>query len=83
MAFFDAVKAYREGLLAQGFWALQIYRFWHFRYRFKSKIVRIPLGAPEIGNCVNIGAGDKVLGRIKIGNNEDTEANAVVGVLGK
>jgi hypothetical protein len=25
--FFDDLKVYREGLLAQGFWALQIYRF--------------------------------------------------------
>lgn len=144
MAFFDDLKVYREGLLAQGFWALQIYRFGHFRYKFKSKLVRIPLGvmhrilsklcevffgvyigesakigrrlniehfgciivhgrvvigddcvirqgvtignqklsdplgAPEIGNNVNIGAGAKILGRIKIGNNVDIGANAVI-----
>lgn len=145
MAFFDDLKVYRrEGLLAQGFWALQIYRLGHLRYRFKSKAIRIPLallhmvlsklselffgvyigesakigrrlkvehfgciiihgcvvmgdncivrqgvtignqntsdplGAPEIGDNVNIGAGAKILGRIKIGNNVDIGANAVV-----
>jgi serine O-acetyltransferase len=31
--FFDDLKVYREGLLAQGFWALQIYRFGHARFK--------------------------------------------------
>lgn len=35
-------------------------------------------GAPEIGNNVDIGAGAKVLGKIKIGNNVLIGANAVV-----
>ena len=43
MAFFDDLRAYREGVLAQGFWALQIYRLGHLRYRFNSKLIRIPL----------------------------------------
>lgn len=34
--------------------------------------------APQIGNCVDIGAGAKVLGRIRIGNNVLIGANAVV-----
>lgn len=34
--------------------------------------------APLIGNCVDIGAGAKVLGRIRIGNNVLIGANAVV-----
>jgi serine O-acetyltransferase len=34
--------------------------------------------APEIGNNVDIGAGAKVLGRIRIGNNVRIGANAVV-----
>lgn len=34
--------------------------------------------APVIGNNVDIGAGAKVLGRIRIGNNVDIGANAVV-----
>jgi len=44
-SFFDDLKAYREGLLAQGFWALQIYRFGHARFRFRSKLIRWPWGA--------------------------------------
>ena len=35
-------------------------------------------GAPNIGNNVDIGAGAKVLGKIKIGNNVMIGANAVV-----
>jgi len=44
MAFFEDLRAYREGPLALGFWALQVYRFGHLRYRFQSKLIRIPLG---------------------------------------
>lgn len=44
-SFFDDLKAYREGLLAQGFWALQIYRFGHARFKFQSKLIRWPWGA--------------------------------------
>jgi len=44
MPFREDLRAHREGLLAQGFWALQIYRFGHARYRFKSKIIRAPWG---------------------------------------
>lgn len=36
------------------------------------------VGAPEIGDNVDIGAGAKVLGKIKIGNNVLIGANAVV-----
>jgi len=42
MMFMEDLKVYREGLLAQGFWALQIYRFGHARFRFKSKFIRWP-----------------------------------------
>jgi serine O-acetyltransferase len=142
--FFEDLRASREGLLAQGFWALQIYRFGHLRYRFKSKLIRYPLGivhavlaklgeilfgikigvaaklgrrvviehfggivvhgcavigddciirpgvvignrqldkpfeAPVIGNRVNIGAGAKILGGVRIGDDVDIGANAVV-----
>jgi serine O-acetyltransferase len=144
MSFFDDLKVYREGMLALGFWALQVYRFGHLRYRFQSKLVRIPLGiahllleklaeiicgvtigvsakighrliiehsggivihgnteigddciirqgvtlgnqrmddplgAPVLGNRVNVGAGAKILGRIRIGDDVDIGANAVV-----
>lgn len=43
-AFFEDLRVAREGLLSLGFWALQVYRFGHLRYRFSSKLVRIPLG---------------------------------------
>jgi len=35
-------KCYREGVLAQGFWALQFFRFASIRYRFNRKILRAP-----------------------------------------
>lgn len=41
-SFFDDLSVYREGLLAQGFWALQIYRFGHARFSYSSKLVRVP-----------------------------------------
>ncbi len=34
--------------MSLGFWALQVYRFGHLRYRFQSKLVRYPLGALHI-----------------------------------
>jgi serine O-acetyltransferase len=40
--FFDDLKVYREGLLAQGFWALQIYRFGHARFKYQSNLIRWP-----------------------------------------
>lgn len=144
MKFFEDLSAAREGLLSLGFWALQIHRFGHLRFRYKSKIIRWPialihiplqkfseiffgitigaaakigdrfsiehsgcivihgcasigndclirqgvtignksmddpLGAPQIGNRVNIGAGAKIIGRINIGDDVDIGANAVV-----
>lgn len=43
--FFEDLKVYREGILAQGFWALQIYRFGNARFKFNSKLIRWPWGA--------------------------------------
>lgn len=137
-------RCYREGLLAQGFWALQFYRFCALRFAFgnrwarapfallyvvlskfsqvffgiyigaKAKIGRRltiehfggivihnnavigddvivrqgvtignkslerPLEAPVIGNRVSIGAGAKILGGIRIGDDVLIGANAVV-----
>ena len=45
MMFMEDLKVYREGLLAQGFWALQIYRFGHARFKFETKLIRWPWGA--------------------------------------
>lgn len=144
MAFFEDLRVAREGILSLGFWALQVYRLGHWRYRFRSRLVRYPLGAlhlflaklaemlsgitigvsarigrrlviehsgaivvhgnsvigddciirqgvtignrrmdrpleaPHIGNRVNIGAGAKILGAVRIGDDADIGANAVV-----
>ena len=36
MQFMEDLRCYREGLLAQGFWALQFHRFGSTKHRFKS-----------------------------------------------
>jgi len=41
-SFFDDLQVYREGILAQGFWALQIYRFGHARFKYNSIWIRWP-----------------------------------------
>lgn len=137
-------KCYREGFLAQGFWALLFFRFASIRYAFKKRIFRAPfaivyafltkfsqvffgiyigsharigrrltiehfgcivihnnavigddviirqgvtignrllnapLDAPTIGNRVSIGAGAKILGAVKVGDDVQIGANAVV-----
>lgn len=143
-AFFEDLRVAQEGLLSLGFWALQVYRFGHLRYRFQTRLIRWPLalvhavlaklaemltgisigvqaeigrrlviehcsgivvhgharlgddcilrqgvtlgnrhlhdplGAPRLGDRVNVGAGAKILGRVVIGNDVDIGANAVV-----
>lgn len=144
MTFFEDLRVAREGVLSLGFWALQVYRLGHLRYRFNTPLIRYPLGAlhlilakfaemfcgvtigvsakigrrliiehsgaivihgcaeigddcvirqgvtignrylhdplgaPIIGNRVNIGAGAKILGRVRIGDGAEIGANAVV-----
>lgn len=46
--FFQDLKVAQEGLLSLGFWALQIYRFGHLRYKFKCKLIRWPLAIIHI-----------------------------------
>lgn len=43
----EKLKVCREGLLDQGFRALQIYRFGHDRFRFKSILIRWPWGVAQ------------------------------------
>lgn len=144
MTFFEDLRVAREGLASLGFWALQVYRLGHLRYRFQSRLVRYPLGAlhmvlaklaeiacgvtigvsarigrrlviehsgaivvhglavigddctirqgvtignrrmdrpleaPQLGNRVNVGAGAKILGAVRVGDDADIGANAVV-----
>ena len=42
--FLEDLRMYREGLLAQGFWALQVYRFGHARLTVRSSLIRKPWG---------------------------------------
>ena len=44
MSFFEDLKCYQEGLLAQGFWALQIHRFGSLRKNFEFALIRKPWG---------------------------------------
>jgi len=144
MAFFEDMRVAQEGVLSLGFWALQVYRLGHLRYRFQSRLVRWPLGvlhlilaklaemlcgvsigvsakigrrlviehsgaivvhgnsligddciirqgvtignrrrdrpleAPHIGHRVSIGAGAKILGGVRVGDDAEIGANAVV-----
>lgn len=48
ISFSEDLGVAREGLLSLGFWALQVYRFGHLRYRFNSKLMRIPLGVVHL-----------------------------------
>jgi serine O-acetyltransferase len=48
MAFLEDLRVAREGALSLGFWALQVYRFGHLRYRFQSKLIRWPLAVIHI-----------------------------------
>lgn len=45
LSFFDDLFAYRNGLLAQGFWALQIHRFGAARNVTRIKFIRLPWAA--------------------------------------
>jgi serine O-acetyltransferase len=47
-SFFEDLRVNQEGVLSLGFWALQVYRFGHLRYRFNSKLIRIPLGLTHL-----------------------------------
>ena len=71
-AFFEDLRVAQEGLLSLGFWALQVYRFGHLRYRFQSRLVRMPLGVlhlilaklMEMNSGITIGAACLILDEI-------------------
>jgi serine O-acetyltransferase len=46
--FLDDLSAYGEGFLAQGFWALQIHRFGHARFKYNEKWIRWPWAAVHL-----------------------------------
>jgi len=73
-SFLDDLHVAQEGLLSLGFWALQVYRLGHLRYRFQSKLIRIPLGVvhlilaklAEILSGITIGVSAKIGRRLVI-----------------
>nr|QCI34344.1 serine acetyltransferase [uncultured bacterium] len=88
-SFFEDLRASQEGLLSLGFWALQVYRFGHLRYRFSSRLVRIPLGAihlvlaklAEMLTGITIGVAAKIGRRLTIEHSGAivVHGNAVLG----
>lgn len=73
-AFFEDLRVAQEGLLSLGFWALQVYRFGRLRYRFQSRLIRIPLGVlhiilaklMEMHSGITIGVGAQIGRRLTI-----------------
>lgn len=74
MAFFEDLRVAQEGILSLGFWALQVYRLGHLRYRFQSRLVRWPLAAlhlvlaklAEMLSGITIGVSAKIGRRLVI-----------------
>jgi serine O-acetyltransferase len=89
MAFFEDLRVAQEGLGSLGFWALQVYRLGHLRYRFQSRLVRYPLGAlhlvlaklAEMFCGVTIGVSAKIGRRLIIEHSGAivVHGNAVIG----
>ena len=89
MAFFEDLRVAQEGLGSLGFWALQVYRLGHLRYRFQSRLVRYPLGAlhlvlakmAEMFCGVTIGVSAKIGRRLVIEHSGAivVHGNAVIG----
>lgn len=89
MSFFEDLRVAQEGVFSLGFWALQVYRFGHLRYRFKSKLIRVPLGVihlllnkmAEIICGVTIGVSAKIGKRLIIEHSGAIviHGNAVIG----
>lgn len=89
LAFFEDLRVSQEGLLSLGFWALQVYRLGHLRYRFKSKLIRIPLGIlhiflsklAEMLTGITIGVSAKIGRRLTIEHSGDivVHGNAILG----
>ena len=83
------MRAAREGAFSLGFWALQVYRLGHLRYRFKSPLVRYPLAAvhlvssklAEIICGVTIGVSAKIGKRLVLEHSGAivVHGNAVIG----
>lgn len=74
MAFFEDLRVAQEGVFSLGFWALQVYRLGHLRYRFQSRLLRWPLAAlhlvlaklAEMLSGITIGVSAKIGRRLVI-----------------
>ncbi|WPB57911.1 serine acetyltransferase [Xylophilus sp. GOD-11R] len=85
----DDFHVAREGLLTLGFWALAVYRFGRLRFKFKSKPIRMVLGAihlilakmAEIVCGVTIGVSARIGRRLTIEHSGAIviHGNAVIG----
>lgn len=71
----EDLRYQREGLLAQGFWALLVYRFGHARFSFSSKLIRVPWGAAHLllAKLVEIFCGITIGVTAKIGRRVEIE----------
>ena len=89
MAFFEDLRVAREGVLSLGFWALQVYRLGHWRYRFHSRLVRLALGVvhlflaklAEMLSGITIGVSARIGRRLVIEHSGAivVHGNAVIG----
>jgi serine O-acetyltransferase len=83
---------YERDWTRRGLWVMVVYRFGNWRYGIRSRVIRCVIrngvtvglrhtgqrGAPVIGDRCDIGAGAKLLGDIRIGDDVAIGANAVV-----
>jgi serine O-acetyltransferase len=65
----EDMRAQREGLLAQGFWALLVYRFGHSRFRLPKRWMRLPLTIMYVvlNKLIEITTGISIGARAEIG----------------
>lgn len=84
MTFLDDLRVAREGLLSLGFWALQVYRFGHLRYRFHSKLIRVPLGIAHLilGKLAEMLCGVEIGVSAEIGKRLNIEHSGTIVIHG-
>lgn len=85
MAFFEDLRVAQEGALSLGFWALQVYRLGHLRYRFQSRLVRYPLAVLHLvlSKLVEIFCGISIGVSAKIGRRLVIEHSGAIVVHGR
>ena len=83
-SFVEDLRAADEGLLSLGFWALQAYRFGHLRYRFQSRLIRVPLGVLHllVAKLMEMISGITIVVSAKIGRRLTIEHSGAIVVHG-